>query len=138
MKYELMVSKEGKEEIVLNTENGLAEKITNFEFKLNSIDDDSPTRDRAARCEIRMEGIIDDKSYNETVRLIQWAVEKSNNLRKIKIVVKDDNDNVFRTYELDNMFCVDAEEIWKANKGTFSIFIAQAPNANQVDILDFE
>lgn len=139
MKYELRVSKDGKDEIVLDAENGLDTKITEIEFKMNSIDDNSPTRDRGARCEIRIKGTIDDASYKETIKLMQWAVSKKDNLRVVKIIVRDESkdDQLMRTYELDNMFCVDCEETWKENKGFFSIFIAQAPNEKQTDIFDF-
>lgn len=140
MKYEVTVSNKGNDEIKFEDKGDgekLTEKIIKFVYKLNSIDDDSAVRDRGARVELRIEGIIDAASYKEVCKLAQWSVVTDSPMREIKVVVKDDEDNIQRTYEFDNMFCVDYEEIFEENKGSFKLFVAQAPNYKKLQIFDF-
>ncbi len=140
MNYEITILNEGTEEIKFDDEKELTQKITKFTYKLNSIDDNSSVRDRGARVELTIEGDIDDASFEEVCKIAKWSTVTKSPTREIKVVVKDDHNKVFRTYEFDNMFCVDYEEIFEGNqdKNSFRLLVAQAPNYKKLNIYDIE
>lgn len=135
MLYEITI--EGNETIEFTMENVLSNKITDVEFKSNTIDDDTLEHDSNARCEFVIKGKIDEKSNVEVLKIAKWSIEKEDVHRKLKIKVYDQNNKkVLRTYIFDRIFCIDYSEKLCGNDLTFELYAAQSKNKEMSIISD--
>lgn len=110
--------------------------IQKFEFKMNSLNDGALERDQNARCEMRLEGVIDDHNRETTGKLADWAMRTRNLYATVTVELTASNDAsmTLRRYIFDKMFCVDYEETYEnsdtdgSDAGKFTLFMAQGPH----------
>ena len=101
-----------------SNDNTTQRDIQSFQFKMNSLNDDALERDQHARCEMRLEGEIDDGNREKTGKLADWAMRVKNLYATVTVEVSATNDKsktTLRTYVFDKMFCVDYEEIYEGS-----------------------
>ena len=143
-----------KEEILFTTDegekNGNQDEILGFSFKMNSLVDNAQDRDKHARCEMRVLGLIDERTFERTAKLADWSQRTKNFFATVEVEVSASNNaedkKVLRRYTFDKMFCVDYSESFDLYRderatggggetGTFELFMAQSPTHEQSSIL---
>ncbi|MBR0283577.1 MAG: hypothetical protein IJQ81_18610 [Oscillibacter sp.] len=147
MDYHVIIEPSGSEKIEFATsandgasnDSAVQGDIQSFRFKMNSLNDDALERDQHARCEMRLEGEINDHTREKTGKLADWAMRVKNLYATVTVEVIAFNDSTtgttLRSYVFDKMFCVDYEEIYADNgtekgsdTGQFKLFMAQGPH----------
>ena len=120
------------------------EAINKVTFKMNTIDDNTLNRSSAVRCELVIEGVINIKTKEETMKLTKWSMAGSGDsllYRKVTVTVYTDNnrEEVLRQYTVDKMFCIDYDEIFGEKEtqneaGRFILHIAQREGSHNKDV----
>jgi hypothetical protein len=143
--FELKVSSETEKDIIFSLGED-KNTITDIQFFMNTLNDDTLNRSQSVRAEFVIKGSIDDKSKSEIQKLAAWAIatEKDKIYREVNIIVKDNNSDsgeVLRRYIFSEMFVIDYKEIFgpkkdnKDDEGSFELLIAQKEKGKVKEVL---
>lgn len=114
-----------------------AVSIKSVEFRMNTLNDDTRNRADTVRAEFEIKGKIDNNNRDNTLKLLNWSIDKNQKTlyRDVEVIVYNSENcsgDVLRRYDISNMFVIDYEEFCvneenSQNKETldFRLFIAQ-------------
>ena len=152
MNYQITITLADNKKVELGTKEEVNEEIRGFSFKMNSLDDNAKERDKNARCEMKLRGLINDNNREMTKILADWSLKTKNLFATVEVEVSTSNNteekNVLRRYVFDKMFCVDYiesfddyrpvnenGEAYEGEAGIFELFMAQSPTHTEPAIL---
>lgn len=119
-----------------------APSITSVTFKMNTLDDSTRNHSDSVRAEIVIKGNINEDNRDNTLKLLQWAIDSDLNTmyRDVDITVYEDTKQtgkVLRCYQVKNMFVIDYQENKSQQKAAnyeFELFIAQKENCSDIKV----
>lgn len=140
--YQMSISNsEGVIEFSTEKENN-AHTITEVNFKMNTLDDNTTNRADAVRAEFEIKGKIDKNNKTNTLKLLKWSIDSNDSTmyRDVEVVVNENANltgSVLRRYQVKQMFVIDYEETCCNNtEGSFRLFIAQKSDNKEIKIYD--
>lgn len=144
--FELKINSENTDPINFLIVEEDKNTITDIQFFMNTLNDNTLNRSQSVRAEFIIKGSIDDKSKSEIQKLAAWAIatEKDKIYRNINIIVRDNEDpsgETLRRYNFSEMFVIDYKEIFKQktddkdDQGSFELLIAQKEKGKVKEVL---
>ena len=95
---------------------GTGDDILSASFKSNTLNNDVTSRANDVRAEIKIIGKISESSYKDTTELAKWSNTSDSKLQyrtiKLKIYTTNSCDILLRSYEIEEMFVLDYDEIF--------------------------
>lgn len=148
--YTLTIENENVEPIKFTVEDSEREadkSITDVQFKMNTLDDNSKSKSDSIRYELVIKGNINSANKDQTKMLANWAIDANEKsmYRTVEVVINTQSNfsgETLRRYQATGMFVVDYVEkfndINEAGKdtesGEFELFIAQKVGSKQKDV----
>lgn len=143
--FELKVNSSTADSISFLLDDEDTNTITDIQFFMNTLNDNTLNRSQSVRAEFIIKGSIDDKSKSEIQKLAAWAIatEKDKVYRDVNIIIRDNSDTsgeTLRRYNFSEMFVIDYKEIFKSSaekddQGSFELLIAQKEKGKVKEVL---
>lgn len=146
--YRIEITCEGKEDILMSTENDTDQNIVNhLSFSKKTLEH-LKTQANTLHLEFEIKGIINESSKGVLKSVAEWAMdEKKETLyRKVEILVNNDDSGftdtskTYRRYSFEKMYVVDYEEIFvkdgNEDDGEYRLIISQKAERAQRDVTD--
>lgn len=131
MKYYIKLENENQYDpvIILNEVECSEEFITDFEYKLKSLDHDSVERG-TARPEFIIKGKIIPEIFKQLTMISDWSFKKKELYMFMTIACIDTSSGqpvICRKFDFDSVFCVDYGEKYNGEERSFELIMAQSP-----------
>ncbi len=113
--------------------------ISEFMYKLNSIQDERSERDPDARSEFTVSGKITFENCNTLKKVLEWSLTKENVYRELEVKIineSNDKEKACRILKFDKVFCIDYEEKYNQSDSEtiFTLKMAQSPNGKRHEV----
>ncbi len=148
--YTLTIENENVEPIKFTVEDSEREadkSITDVQFKINTLDDNSKSKSDSIRYELVIKGNINSANKDQTKMLANWAIDANEKsmYRTVEVVINTQSNfsgETLRRYQATGMFVVDYVEKFNdindagkdTESGKFELFIAQKVGSKQKDV----
>ncbi len=148
--YTLTIENENVEPIKFTMEDSEREadkSITDVQFKINTLDDNSKSKSDSIRYELVIKGNINSANKDQTKMLANWAIDANEKsmYRTVEVVINTQSNfsgETLRRYQATGMFVVDYVEKFNdkdddgndTESGEFELFIAQKVGSKQKDV----
>ncbi len=148
--YTLTIENENVEPIKFTVEDSEREadkSITDVQFKMNTLDDNSKSKSDSIRYELVIKGNINSANKDQTKMLANWAIDANEKsmYRTVEVVINTQSNfsgETLRRYQATGMFVVDYVEKFNdindagkdTESGKFELFIAQKVGSKQKDV----